>query len=202
MTGRITQVMALGGVLRRLVLWTLAEPLVVLLGGEEYEPAAPVLQIQCFAAVTVFVIGLAAGALRAGAGALVRRGDSRRRGRCARRGADADPGHGARRRDRSRRRRRGPVRCVYVALQRGARALVLRRDEPGSRSPPRLRWRGPHPRPTRRDPRGPGRRRLRRGRPAAPAVPDEWLKRRARRALVRPQVRRPWCPAWDVSRLP
>jgi O-antigen/teichoic acid export membrane protein len=56
MTGRITQVMALGGVLVALLLWTLAEPLVVLLGGEEYRPAAPVLQIQCFAAITVFVI--------------------------------------------------------------------------------------------------------------------------------------------------
>ena len=56
MTGRITQVMALGGVLVALVLWTLAEPLVVLLGAEQYEPAAPVLQIQCFAAITVFVI--------------------------------------------------------------------------------------------------------------------------------------------------
>jgi O-antigen/teichoic acid export membrane protein len=55
MTGRITQVMALGGVLMALVLWTLAEPLVVLLGGEEYRPAAPVLQIQAFAAITVFV---------------------------------------------------------------------------------------------------------------------------------------------------
>jgi O-antigen/teichoic acid export membrane protein len=56
MTGRITQVMALGGVLLALVLWTLAEPLVVLLGGEQFEPAAPVLQIQCFAAITIFVI--------------------------------------------------------------------------------------------------------------------------------------------------
>jgi GT2 family glycosyltransferase/O-antigen/teichoic acid export membrane protein len=56
MTGRITHVMALGGVLIALVLWTLAEPLVVLLGGEEYRPSAPVLQIQCFAAITVFVI--------------------------------------------------------------------------------------------------------------------------------------------------
>lgn len=56
MTGRITQVMAFGGVLIALGLWTLAEPLVVLLGGEEYRPAAPVLQIQCFAAITVFVI--------------------------------------------------------------------------------------------------------------------------------------------------
>jgi GT2 family glycosyltransferase/O-antigen/teichoic acid export membrane protein len=56
MTGRITQVMAFGGVFVALVLWTLAEPLVVLLGGEQYRPAAPVLQIQCFAAITVFVI--------------------------------------------------------------------------------------------------------------------------------------------------
>jgi GT2 family glycosyltransferase/O-antigen/teichoic acid export membrane protein len=56
MTGRITQVMALGGMLVALVLWTLAEPLVVLLGGDQYEPAAPVLQIQCFAAITIFVI--------------------------------------------------------------------------------------------------------------------------------------------------
>jgi GT2 family glycosyltransferase/O-antigen/teichoic acid export membrane protein len=56
MTGRITQVMALGGVLVALVLWTLAEPLVVLLGGREFEDAAPVLQIQCFAAITIFII--------------------------------------------------------------------------------------------------------------------------------------------------
>ena len=56
MTGRVTQVMALAGVLVALLLWTLADPLVVLLGGREYEPAAPVLQIQCFAAITVFVI--------------------------------------------------------------------------------------------------------------------------------------------------
>jgi GT2 family glycosyltransferase/O-antigen/teichoic acid export membrane protein len=55
MTGRIVHVLALGGVLTALLLWTLAEPLVVLLGGEQYRPAAPVLQIQCFAAITVFV---------------------------------------------------------------------------------------------------------------------------------------------------
>ena len=56
MTGRITQLMALGGVLVALVLWTLAEPLVVLLGGEQFEPAAAALQIQGFAAITIFVI--------------------------------------------------------------------------------------------------------------------------------------------------
>jgi O-antigen/teichoic acid export membrane protein len=56
MTGRITQVMVLAGILVALILWTLAEPLVVLLGGDQYEPAAPVLQIQCFAAITIFVI--------------------------------------------------------------------------------------------------------------------------------------------------
>jgi O-antigen/teichoic acid export membrane protein len=56
MTGRITQIAAIAGVLVALVLWTLAEPLVVLLGGEQYRPAAPVLQIQCFAAITIFVI--------------------------------------------------------------------------------------------------------------------------------------------------
>ncbi len=55
MTGRIVHILALGGVLTSLLLWTLAEPLVVLLGGEEYRPAAQVLQIQCFAAVTLFV---------------------------------------------------------------------------------------------------------------------------------------------------
>ena len=48
--------MAFGGVLVALVLWTLAEPLVLLLGGDQYEPAVPVLQVQCFAAITIFVV--------------------------------------------------------------------------------------------------------------------------------------------------
>src|SRR5205807_3922379 len=38
-----------------LLLWALARPLLVLLGGGAYGPAAPVLQIQCFAAVTFFL---------------------------------------------------------------------------------------------------------------------------------------------------
>ena len=82
MTGRITQMMAFGGVLVALVLWTLAEPLVVLLGGEEYEPAAPVLQIQCFAAITMFVDrGWQPTLVRDGPSALVGRRDGRRRAR-------------------------------------------------------------------------------------------------------------------------
>ena len=56
MTGRIAQTMAFGGVLVALGLWTLAEPLVLLLGGDQYQPAVPVLQIQCFAAITIFVV--------------------------------------------------------------------------------------------------------------------------------------------------
>jgi O-antigen/teichoic acid export membrane protein len=34
-----------------------ADPIIRLLGGEEYEGAAPVLQIQCIALVTIFVAG-------------------------------------------------------------------------------------------------------------------------------------------------
>ena len=55
MTSRIAQVMALGGVLIALVIWTLARPILLVLGGDEYGPAAPVLQIQCFAAITIFI---------------------------------------------------------------------------------------------------------------------------------------------------
>ena len=55
MTGRIMQVMTVGGILVALLLWVLAEPILLVLGGSEYEPAGPVLQIQGFAAISVFV---------------------------------------------------------------------------------------------------------------------------------------------------
>jgi len=55
MTSRITEVMALGGTLVALVVWALARPIVLTLAGPEYGPAVPVLQIQCFAAVTIFL---------------------------------------------------------------------------------------------------------------------------------------------------
>jgi O-antigen/teichoic acid export membrane protein len=42
-------------VLISLLLWALASPLIELLGGAQYKPAVPVLQIQCFAAVTFFL---------------------------------------------------------------------------------------------------------------------------------------------------
>ncbi len=52
---RLTEVMALGGVLSALVIGIGAEPLVKLLGGTEYGPAAHILQIQAVVLVTVFV---------------------------------------------------------------------------------------------------------------------------------------------------
>ncbi len=55
MSGRTVQVMTLAGVAVALVMWSAAEPVIVLLGGQEYEPAAPILQIQAIAAVTVFM---------------------------------------------------------------------------------------------------------------------------------------------------
>lgn len=55
MTTRITRVMALGGSLVALVVWAAAAPLIDALGGPEYDAAVPVLQIQCFAAITIFL---------------------------------------------------------------------------------------------------------------------------------------------------
>jgi O-antigen/teichoic acid export membrane protein len=46
--------MAISGVLVALLVWTLAPLVVRVLGGPQYEPAAPVLQIQGFATVTIF----------------------------------------------------------------------------------------------------------------------------------------------------
>lgn len=56
-TVRMTQVLGLLGTLFALVLSVGAEPIVVLLGGEDYAGAAPVLQIQCLALVTIFIVG-------------------------------------------------------------------------------------------------------------------------------------------------
>jgi O-antigen/teichoic acid export membrane protein len=55
MSARTLQAMTLGGIAVALVMWAAAEPIVVLLGGDEYEPAATVLQIQSIAAITVFI---------------------------------------------------------------------------------------------------------------------------------------------------
>lgn len=56
-TLRMTQVLALLGVLFALILWVGARPLILILGGEQYVAAAPVLQVQCLALVTIFVTG-------------------------------------------------------------------------------------------------------------------------------------------------
>jgi O-antigen/teichoic acid export membrane protein len=55
MSARTTEAMALGGGLVALTLWIAAHPIIVILGGKEYEPAVPVLQIQALASVTIFV---------------------------------------------------------------------------------------------------------------------------------------------------
>jgi O-antigen/teichoic acid export membrane protein len=55
MTSRTAQAMALAGILAALLLWTLAGPIVAVFGGPQYAPAAAVLRIQGFAAVTIFV---------------------------------------------------------------------------------------------------------------------------------------------------
>lgn len=55
MTSRTAQAMALTGVLTALLLWTLAGPIVAVFGGPQYAPAAEVLRIQGFAAVTIFL---------------------------------------------------------------------------------------------------------------------------------------------------
>jgi O-antigen/teichoic acid export membrane protein len=56
-TLRLAQALALLGVLVSLVLGAGAEPVIRLLGGDEYAGAAPVLQIQCIALITIFVVG-------------------------------------------------------------------------------------------------------------------------------------------------
>ena len=56
-TARTTQVLGLLGTLFALVLCIGAEPIITILGGEQYAGAAPVLQIQCVALVTIFVTG-------------------------------------------------------------------------------------------------------------------------------------------------
>ena len=56
-TQRTTQVLGLLGLLFALVLCIGAEPIITILGGEQYEGAAPVLQIQCIALVTIFITG-------------------------------------------------------------------------------------------------------------------------------------------------
>ena len=53
---RMTEVAALLGVFTAVMLVFLAEPVIVLLGGEEYRPAAPVLRIQGLAMITIFLI--------------------------------------------------------------------------------------------------------------------------------------------------
>ena len=56
-TLRTTQAMFLLGVLVALVVGAGARPIVLLLGGDEYAGAVPVIQIQCIALVTIFVAG-------------------------------------------------------------------------------------------------------------------------------------------------
>lgn len=52
---RTTEALALGGVLIAVVLATAAEPLLHLLGGAQYEGAAPVLRVQALALVPIFI---------------------------------------------------------------------------------------------------------------------------------------------------
>jgi O-antigen/teichoic acid export membrane protein len=54
-TRRMTEVMAIVGLLAVLFLFFAAEPVMVALGGSQYEGAASVLQIQCLALFTIFV---------------------------------------------------------------------------------------------------------------------------------------------------
>ena len=73
-TARLTEVLLLAGVLAALVTGLAAEPLLVLLGGEAFRPAADVLRIESIVLVTVFVTAawspvlLAMGRVRALAG--------------------------------------------------------------------------------------------------------------------------------------
>ena len=55
MTSRVAQTMIIAGVLVALVLWTLSAPIINVLGGPEYKGAGPVMEIQGFAAVTIFL---------------------------------------------------------------------------------------------------------------------------------------------------
>lgn len=52
---RMTETLALGGVLLAIVVSFAARPIILLLGGDEYEGAIPVLQLQCLAVVTIFL---------------------------------------------------------------------------------------------------------------------------------------------------
>jgi O-antigen/teichoic acid export membrane protein len=52
---RMTETMALGGVLVAIVVSFAARPVILALGGDDYEGAVGVLQIQCLAVVTIFL---------------------------------------------------------------------------------------------------------------------------------------------------
>jgi O-antigen/teichoic acid export membrane protein len=54
-TSRLTQTMAIGGILIVLFVSFAARPIVLVLGGSTYLGAVPVLQVQCLAMVTVFL---------------------------------------------------------------------------------------------------------------------------------------------------
>jgi O-antigen/teichoic acid export membrane protein len=54
-TARMTETMAIGGIAIALFICIGARPLILVLGGEEYEAAAPVLSIQAIALVTIFI---------------------------------------------------------------------------------------------------------------------------------------------------
>ena len=120
---RMTEVSLAVAVVFVLVIYALAPTLVPLLGGDQYAGAVPVLQIQSFALIAVFVgqvwqLGLLS--LRRQSGACVgerRRTRARARARCG-----AHPSVGSERRcGRGRGRRE---------LPRGARLLFLRHDAP------------------------------------------------------------------------
>lgn len=55
MTSRVAQVMMLCGVVVALTLWTLSSTIIRVFAGPGYGPAVPVLQIQGFAAITIFL---------------------------------------------------------------------------------------------------------------------------------------------------
>ncbi len=54
-TARMTETMAVGGILIALFVSLAADPIIRILGGAEYAGAVPVLQIQCLAIVTIFL---------------------------------------------------------------------------------------------------------------------------------------------------
>ena len=54
-TARMTETMAVGGILVALFVSFAADPIIRILGGDEYAGAVPVLQIQCLAIVTIFL---------------------------------------------------------------------------------------------------------------------------------------------------